>query len=316
MRAATTRTLSVSVTVGLISLGVAWNSAEAREGARGAMALLGVTGIPDATSSAITITRNDSESLGITYGQLGLPFTVSEEIPVYLEGYFGYARYDPLYVFSGGDAQRRLPGRLNHVTGTLGVGWDFRISRDLVLRPILNGAIGVVATDPALFGGLISSRRDVELEIVTGGSTWGTGWGGALMLDYARYREAYEIDIELRYTRMTFAAMERTEDGGRPSADTQTLGLWSRVRWPTSLEAFGRPVRWVAEFSHSQFFGDQSRALGIEWLTKVGGGIEMDIGRVEATLAGFLYLNRVGLVGRYVFGRNVSGFSVGLNFGF
>ena len=45
-------------------------------------------------------------------------------------------------------------------------------------------------------------------------------------------------------------------------------------------------------------------------------GIEVDIGRVEATLAGFLYLNRAGLVGRYVFGRNVSGFSVGLSFGF
>jgi hypothetical protein len=302
--------------LGFMVVSAASAPASARDAASGAISLLGVTAIPDATSGAISITRGDGESTGITYGQFGLPFTVSQAFPLYLEGYLGYARYDPLYVFSDGQAERQMPGRLNHVTGTIGIGWDFRINRDLVLRPILNGAIGVVATDPALFGGLISARRDAELDVVTSGSTWATGWGGGLLLDYARYREAYEIDIELRYTLMTFATMERAEDGSRPTADAHTLGLWSRVRWPTGLEAFGRPVRWVAELSHSQFFGDQARVLGIDWLTKIGGGIEMDTGRVEATLAGFLYLNRIGLVGRYVFGRNVSGFSVGLSFGF
>lgn len=310
------RALGMRVAIAMLLACATSKPATAREGTFGAMALLGVTGIPDATSSAISVTRDDGESLGITFGQFGLPFTVSETFPLYLEGYLGYARYDPLYVFSGGQVERQMPGRLNHVTATFGVGWDFRISRDLVLRPILNGAVGVVATDPALFGGLVSARRDVELDVVANGSTWATGWGGSLLLDYARYREAYEIDIEIRYTRMTFTAMEHLDDGSRASADAQTLGLWSRVRWPTSLEAFGRPVRWVAELSHSQFFGDQSRVLGIDWLTKVGGGIEMDTGRVEATLAGFLYVNRIGLIGRYVFGDNVSGFSVGLSFGF
>ena len=313
---ATLATLKRGAAALLLLSSTASNVAMARDGSTAALALLGATGIPDATASAISITRGDGESLGITYGQFGLPFTVSSQFPLYLEGYLGYARYDPLYVFSGDQAERRLPGRLNHVTGTIGVGWDFRITRDLVLRPVLNGAIGVIATDPALFGGLISARRDVELDIVAGGSTWATGWGGTLMLDYARYREHYELDVEVRYTAMTFAAMERSPDGSRPSADAQTLGLWSRLRWPTGVEAFGRPVRWVAELSHSQFFGDQARVLGIDWLTKVGGGVEMDIGRAESTLAGFLYLNRIGLVGRYVFGRNVSGFSVGLSFGF
>lgn len=316
IRNAKIRTLGPGAAALLLLASIVTNGALARDGSAGALALLGATGIPDATSSAISITRGDGESLGITYGQFGLPFTVSEQVPLYLEGYVGYARYDPLYVFSGDQTERRLPGRLNHVTGTVGVGWDFRIARDLVLRPVLNGAIGLIASDPALFGGLISARRDVDLEIVAGGSTWATGWGGTLMLDYARYRENYELDVEVRYTAMTFAAMERSPDGSRQNADAQTLGLWSRLRWPTGLEAFGRPVRWVAELSHSQFFGDQARVLGIDWLTKVGGGAELDIGRAEATLAGFLYLNRIGLVGRYVFGRNVSGFSVGLSFGF
>lgn len=303
-------------TAGLLCALLVAAPALARDPADGTVAMLGVTAIPDSTASAISITRGGSDSLGLTLGQFGLPFTVAESFPLYLEGFLGYARYDPRFVASGGESSRARLARMNQVTGTVGVGWDVRLTDELVLRPIANGVLGVVATDPALFGGLINHRRDTELAIVEGGSSVATGWGGSLMLDYTRYRASYELDVELRYSALSFAATERTPQGGRGEANSQTLGLWARLRWPTGIELIGRPVRYVVEVAHSQFFGDQANVLGFDRLTKVGGGLELDVGRTESTLLGFLYLERIRLVGRYVFGNNVSGFSVGLGFGF
>jgi len=82
------------------------------------------------------------------------------------------------------------------------------------------------------------------------------------------------------------------------------------VRWPMDAEMFGRPLRWVVDFSHSRFFGDQV-ALGFDHLTKVGGGIEMNVGRYELGVWDF-NMQTIRIVGRYLFGNNVSGASVGL----
>ena len=73
---------------------------------------------------------------------------------------------------------------------------------------------------------------------------------------------------------------------------------------------FGRPLRWVVDFSHSRFFGDQV-ALGFDHLTKVGGGIEMNVGRYELGVFDF-NMQSIRIVARYLFGNNVSGASVGL----
>jgi hypothetical protein len=93
------------------------------------------------------------------------------------------------------------------------------------------------------------------------------------------------------------------------------VNLWARLRWPTGLEAFQRPVRWVTEAQHSHFFGDPQAALGFEHLTKIGGGLELDLEELKIGAFG-LYTERVRLVGRYVFGLNVTGFSVGLGITF
>jgi len=282
-----------------------------------AIALLGVTSIPDSTASAISISRGGSgDDLGLTFGQFGLGFTASEAFPVYMEGFLGYARYDPRFVLSGGAAARRVPTRLNQITGTLGVGWDFKLTEELVLRPILNGLAAYIASDASLFGAFVEYRRDVQLDVVAGGSSGASGWGGSLMLDYTRYRAAYELDAELRYTSLSLTAFDLSRTGGHGQANAQTLALWSRLRWPTGRELFGRPVRYLVEVAHSRLLGDQPGVLGFEALTKIGGGIEIDIGRTESTVLGFMYLERIRLVGRYVFANNVSGFSVGLGFGF
>ena len=101
----------------------------------------------------------------------------------------------------------------------------------------------------------------------------------------------------------------------RGGTNALTVSLWGRLRWPTGLEAFDRPVRWVAEAQHSRFLGEPQAALGFEHLTKIGGGLELDVGALNIGAFG-LYTQRVRLVGRYVFGLNVAGFSVGLGVSF
>jgi hypothetical protein len=67
-----------------------------------------------------------------------------------------------------------------------------------------------------------------------------------------------------------------------------------------------RPLRYVLEASHTQYLGDQRGALGFDYLTSLGVGIEID------STAYTQIITRTRLVGRYMFGNNVDGYSLGL----
>jgi hypothetical protein len=136
------------------------------------------------------------------------------------------------------------------------------------------------------------------------------GLGGSLMLDLNIPRPGYEIDLELRYTDIRLSTFGDTSRAVRGEAEAKTFNIWGRVRWPMEAEMFGRPLRWVVDFSHSRFLGDQV-ALGFDHLTKVGGGIEMNVGRYELGVFDF-NMQSIRIVARYLFGNNVSGASVGL----
>jgi hypothetical protein len=163
---------------------------------------------------------------------------------------------------------------------------SFGSSHGLNLRPIVNAAVAPITTDATLAGSLIAFRNNQDLEFLDRGRMNAYGLGGSLMLAY--------------YDHLP-----------KGSSKALTVNLWGRLRWPTGVEAFHRPVRWVTEAQHSHFLGDPQAALGFDYLTKVGGGLELDTGALKIGAFG-LYMERVRLVGRYVFGANVSGFSVGL----
>jgi hypothetical protein len=242
--------------------------------------------------------------------QFGLGFTVDPDFPLYLEGFLGYSRYDPRFVFSEGAQKSVLPTRWNNVSGTVGVGWDFPIIEGLVFRPILNASLGHVETDVSLIGRLLELKFNRELAFLDRGRMNAYGLGGSLMLDLNIQRPGYEVDLELRYTDIRLSTFGDTSTLVRGESEAKTANVWGRVRWPMDAEMFGRPLRWVVDFSHSRFFGDQV-ALGFDHLTKVGGGIEMNVGRYELGVWDF-NMQTIRIVGRYLFGNNVSGASVGL----
>lgn len=286
----------------------------------GVLGLMGYNMVPDGSSNAIQIDRStttpEGSSPALTLSQFGFGFTVSEAVPIFLETYVGYARYDPRYAFSGGTRGRQGPLRWNNITGTLGVGYDIRLAENLYLRPIVNGALGIAASDLSIFGALVQARTDADLSELTSRTVNAYGLGGSLTLAYYDYTPARHIDIELRYTQLHIQTFGGTIPAARGNATARTLGVWTRYRWPTGVEAFGRPVRWVLDGAASTYLGDQRQALGFGWSVKLGGGIEFDVGRQEIGALG-LNLTRVRFVGRYFFGdNNVTGASFGIGMSF
>jgi hypothetical protein len=278
--------------------------------ANGVLGLLGYNVVPDVTASSLTISRGGQEDTGLQTTQFGLGFTVDPDFPLYLEGFLGYSRYDPRFVFSEGEKKSYLPTRWNNFSGTVGVGWDFPIIEGLVFRPILNAALGHVESDVSLIGRLLELKYNRELAFLDRGRMNAYGLGGSLMLDLNIPRPGYEVDLELRYTDIRLSTFGDTSRLVRGEAEAKTFNVWGRVRWPMDAEMFGRPLRWVVDFSHSRFFGDQV-ALGFDHLTKVGGGIEMNVGRYELGVWDF-NMQSIRIVARYLFGQNVSGASIGL----
>jgi len=281
-----------------------------QQAADGVLGLLGYNVIPDVTASSLSISRGGQTDTGLQTTQFGLGFTVDPDFPLYLEGFLGYSRYDPRFVFSEGAQKSVLPTRWNNVSGTIGVGWDFPIIEGLVFRPILNASLGHVETDVSLIGRLLELKFNRELAFLDRGRMNAYGLGGSLMLDLNIQRPGYEVDLELRYTDIRLSTFGDTSTLVRGESEAKTANVWGRVRWPMDAEMFGRPLRWVVDFSHSRFFGDQV-ALGFDHLTKVGGGIEMNVGRYELGVWDF-NMQTIRIVGRYLFGNNVSGASVGL----
>ena len=276
--------------------------------ADGTLTLMAFTVLPDITTSSLSISSGESEDPGIWQTTLGGGFTISEDFPLYLEGTLGYSRYDIEFIATKGQEQRRVPIKWNSFSATGGIGWGFPIipSKELKLRPIFNFTLGYVTTDVALGQSLLNAEYDLDLNVIDGGTMNAYGLGGAIMLDYERYRKEYEIDVELRYTYIKLQSFGGTIDSLKGSSETNAVSIWARWRAPTCINMLQRPLRYVLETSSTSFFGPQRGALGFNNLASVGVGLELDSSAYP------IIITRTRLVARYIFGDNVTGYSLGL----
>ena len=274
--------------------------------ANGVVAIMGYTVTPDVTTGSLTFTDPSAGNPDFRMVSLGGGFTISRELPLYLEGTAAYSRYDPTFVATNGAETRSIPAKWNSISATGGVGWDFRIADELVLRPILNFSLGHVESDLSIAERLVQNRLDVEIDFLERGQLNTYGLGGSLMLDYERYRPENEIDVELRYTNVHLQSFGGTSEAVRGSASAQSLALWSRWRAPTGLTALDRPLRYVLEFAHTQFLGDLRGTLGFNSLTSLGAGVELDSSKYDVVVT------RTRLLGRFQIGEHVRGWSVSL----
>jgi len=272
----------------------------------GVLGLMGYSVVPDLTASTLSIdSAGAAENPHITMSQLAGGFTISKTTPVYLEGGVAYSRYDPTFIASNGQDQREIPVKWVTAALTGGVGWDFPIARDLVIRPIFNFSLGRVTSDLRIASLAIADYRGKETDFLDRGHLDSYGLGGSLMLDYERVRPDQEIDVELRYTAMRLKSFGSSSDAVKGSADAIAASLYTRYRAPTGMTALERPVRYVLEYAYTKYLGDQP-SLGFSNLHSVGAGLELD------SSAHDIFITRTRLVGRYRFGNNVSGFALSL----
>ena len=276
----------------------------------GILSFMQYTLFPDVTTSSLSISSGSTGNPDLNMVQAGGGFTVSRSFPLYLEGNAAYSRYDPTFIATNGTETREIPAKWTTVTGTVGIGWDFRLAPELVLRPVINLTIGHMASDVSAAVRIIEAGTGKEISFLENGHLNAVGYGGSLMLDYEHYRRDYEIDVEFRFTNIYLQSIPGTSEVVKGSEMAQNLNWWSRWRAPIGLTAFNRPVRYVLEFTYSYYFGNQDDILGFNHLCSLGGGLELDVSAYP------IFITRIRLMARYRFGENISGYSFGLGISF
>src|SRR6266702_8391737 len=134
------------------------------------LAVMTYTTVPDVTTSSLSINSGTTGNPSFGQSQLGGGFTISRSFPLYVEGTIAYSRYDPSFIATDGADQRPVPAKWNTFSGTVGIGWDFRITNELVFRPILNGTIGRVSSDLKLGQSVVNHVTDSNLQFLENGS--------------------------------------------------------------------------------------------------------------------------------------------------
>lgn len=269
------------------------------------MTITGYSLTPDVTTGSLSITDKGGSNQNLQMISLGGGDRISANFPLYLEGTIAFNRYDPTFTDGIGNSSVTVPVKWTGITGTGGIGWDFPLTDNLRIRPIANVMLGHVESDLSIAGRIIENKTGVDLQFLNGGRMNAYGTGGSLMLDYEDYKPEREYDAELRYTNIAINTFD-SSTAVQGSADSQSMGLWARARYPTPLTVLERPLRAVFELAHTEFLGQLRGALGFDSLSSVGTGFEIDRSASDPMFS------RVRLVFRYQFGQNVRGTSIGL----
>ncbi|AIF48785.1 hypothetical protein [Dyella japonica] len=275
--------------------------------ANAALALMGYLQTPDVTSGALSIKDASTDNPAFNNSSLGGGFVLSDSVPIYMEGTIGYSRYDPRFVASNGQEQRDLPTRWNNLVVTAGIGWNVQVTRDFAIIPIVNGSYGTVKSDVQLGSLYIERNTNLDLQFLANGHLDAAGAGGSLLLSYDHVAENYEAEVQLRYTDIYTHSVNSSSRIVQGSSRNENLSLWSRYRAPTGMHALDRPVRYVLEYAHTEYFGSEATVIAVNHLNSLGAGLELDTSKYHP-----LWIYRARAVLRYVFAPGVQGVSLGL----
>lgn len=278
-----------------------------RQNAEAGLAVFGIAAVPSETASTLVLDSGSSERSGFRAAQLGGGATLSERVPVYVEGFLGLNRYDPVLLLSRGAEQSALPLKWTTVAATGGLGWEVGLTDDLSLIPMAHVTLGRIQSDSSVAAQVVANRLGLDTSFIDGGGMTVGGAGGSLSLVYnRRWENDWEADLTLRHTHIALTPIGENRDIVA-RADAITTAVWSRIRVPTGLTLFGRPVRVVGELSGSWLPGDQGRALGTDWLAQAGLGGEIDVSETWVP-----WITTTRIVARYTTGERLHGFSIGL----
>src|SRR3954463_13370030 len=278
------------------------NDANLEKRADAILTLMGFSLVPDVTTGALSISDQSAGNPYFRQTSIAGGGRPKKDVPLYLEGTLAYGRYDP--TFAVDDAQATVSVKWESLLATGGVGWDFPVARQVVLRPVVNFSLGRVESEARVSAAPPPGSR-AALDFLANGRLNATGLGGSLMLDYERYRPENEIDVELRYSNIHLQSFDSSQ-AVEGHANAQTLSVWSRYRAPTRFTALDRPLRYVLEYAYTSFLADLRGVLGFDDVHSFGAGLELDSSNHD------VYVTRTRLLVRYKIGNNVTGWALGL----
>ncbi|MET0067395.1 MAG: hypothetical protein ABW076_13700 [Candidatus Thiodiazotropha sp.] len=281
-----------------------------KDKANAVLSLMGYSVFPDVTTSTLSINNANTGNPGFRLSQFYGGFTYSEDIPLYLDGGIAYSQFDPTIVLENEGEQATFEFDWSSLSLSGAIGWDFQIADKLIVRPTFNVMLGTLRSELYITGPIIPWALDEEWGLFDDGKMDVYGVGEALMLDYEDYTEAREIDFEARIGHMYMEGYHASNNDTVGSASVATASLWTRYRSPTGIELMKIPLRYVLEASHTEFIGDQRGILGFDSLSSLGAGFEIDSSHYP------VYVTRTRILLRHVFGKHVSGTSLGIALSF
>jgi hypothetical protein len=276
------------------------SDADLQKRANAVLTLMGFAVTPDVTTGSLSISDQSAGNPYFRQSSISGGGTFKDRL--YLEGTLAYGRYDPTFAEGEGGITQSIQVNWDSVLATGGIGWDFPLARNLVIRPIFNVSLGRVESESTGTQPPAGSRT---LEFLGHGHLNAAGVGGSVMLDYERYGPESELDAELRYSNIHLQSFQ-SSSAVQGQSVAQSASFWSRYRAPTGWLALERPVRYVLEYAHTRFLGDLEGALGFTYVNSFGAGLELDTSRYDA------YATRLRLLLRYKIGNNVTGWAVGV----
>lgn len=266
---------------------------EILKAANSSLVLAAFTVTPDVTTSSLSFDGARSAEADVDLFSIGGGYTLDNTL--YLEGTIGLSRYE--HVLENSPLSKD-DYNWNSYTATVGIGKDFILNeaQTWVFRPIANITIGKTYSDSFFKGSSSINTRELEKDIF--------GYGGSLMFAYQQFFGDSEIEFEARYSFMRLYALHSSSQLIEGDAYTNALSLWGRSRTKTDLHLFSQPLRWVFEGSVTDFLGQHQEATDVDFLMSAGTGIEMDLAKHQ------LIVHKLRVIGRYMQGEDIQGYSV------
>jgi hypothetical protein len=150
---------------------------------------------PDVTTGSLSLRDSALSNPELSMTSLGGGGTLSESFPLYVEGTIALNRYNPTFI-SSGSSPVKIPVRWNSISGTGGIGWDFKLTDQFKIRPIFNVSLGHVESDLSIASRVIENKTGISLDFLNNGRLNAYGLGGSIVLDYEDYRPDQENEYE------------------------------------------------------------------------------------------------------------------------
>lgn len=189
--------------------------------------------------------------------------------------------------------------------GQLEVGWSRPIGRGWRLRPGLGFGLAYIRNDTSYNEAGRAVLAPILDEVLVNWDAWAASGSGSLTLEHPRAPDRFSAGFVGRYTltgTRTFAATSDLQEGGSTS---QLLAGRGDLGGPTGWIRNGEPVHWELFGAWTGLHDIDASVLGFDELFELGAGLSLSAVRRLPTLH---------FRTSWIFGPDISGFSLGLSF--